>query len=205
MELLTEWVTNIIMFVLIAVVIDLLLPNSAMQKYTKMVMGLLLIVIILSPILKLLANDFDATLATIPSLKISNQKEMENLIDLQKKEIQAQQRAYILEEVAVQLKTIVEEELMDQYELEIVAIDLVVDEQSQNGNTQNFQAITVQLKNPKKEAEAVEVVRKVEINIREPLPSTNEVKNHQKIASFLSEKWNVEKETIRIVIEGGNS
>ncbi|MDV2687064.1 stage III sporulation protein AF, partial [Alkalihalophilus lindianensis] len=52
MDFLIEWVTNIILFILLATVIDMLLPNSSMQKYTKMVMGLLLIAIILTPIFK---------------------------------------------------------------------------------------------------------------------------------------------------------
>ena len=37
MEFLTEWLTNIILFILMAIVIDMLLPNSSMQKYAKMV------------------------------------------------------------------------------------------------------------------------------------------------------------------------
>ena len=44
---------------------------------------------------------------------------MKNLIELKKKEIQASQHAYILEEMAVQLKKDVKEELMEQYGLEI--------------------------------------------------------------------------------------
>ena len=205
MDFFTEWITNIIIFVLIATVIDLLLPNSSMQKYTKMVMGLLLIVIILSPILKLLSTDFDAAIASMPSIDSLEQKNMENLIDLQKKEIQASQDAYILEEVAVQLKQTAEEELMDQYGLKISNIDLIMDEENQPNTEMQFQAIIVQLMEPEKEAEAVEVVRKVEINTSEPLPSNDETNETKKIASLLSERWNVEPETIQVVIGGGNT
>ena len=42
MEFIKEWVTNIILFILFATVIDMVLPNSKFQKYTKMVTGLLL-------------------------------------------------------------------------------------------------------------------------------------------------------------------
>ena len=54
---------------------------------------------------------------------------MKNSIDLQKNEIQASQDAYILKQMAVQLKEDANEELMDQYGLEITNIDLVVDEE----------------------------------------------------------------------------
>ena len=65
MDLFKEWITNIILFVLLATVIDMLLPSSNMQKYTKMVTGLLLIAIILTPILKLISSDFEKELASV--------------------------------------------------------------------------------------------------------------------------------------------
>ncbi|MGG0716538.1 stage III sporulation protein AF [Robertmurraya massiliosenegalensis] len=205
MAFITEWITNIILFVLIATVIDLLLPNTSLQKYTKMVAGLLLITIIMSPLFKLLSSDFEAALASIPSIQSNNEeKNMENLIELQKKEIQASNHAYILEETAVQLQTDVEEELMEQYGLEITNIEIAVDEDSQSDSFEQIQSIVVQLKRPNTETDAVEVVKKVEINASEPLPSKEPTKDSQAIASLLSEKWDVEKEQIEIVVEGGS-
>ncbi|TKC19859.1 stage III sporulation protein AF [Robertmurraya kyonggiensis] len=206
MEFITEWITNIILFVLIATVIDLLLPNTSMQKYTKMVAGLLLIVIILSPILKLFSDDFETAIASIPSMNTNmDEKNMENLIDLQKKEIQASTDAYILEETAVQLKAGVEEELMEQYGLEISNIELLVDENGQQDFPGNLQTVIVHLKEPDGEPQAVEVVKQVEINTTEPLPSNEGTQDSYRIASLLSEKWDVEKENIKVVVEGGSS
>ena len=65
-------------------VVDMLLPNSKFQKYTKMVIGLLLIAIILTPILKLISQILKKRWHTIPDFEDQNQQ-MENLIDLQKK------------------------------------------------------------------------------------------------------------------------
>ncbi|MCY9430773.1 stage III sporulation protein AF, partial [Bacillus spizizenii] len=45
MSFLTEWLTTIVLFILFAIVIDMLLPSSSMQKYAKMVVSLLLIVV----------------------------------------------------------------------------------------------------------------------------------------------------------------
>ena len=53
MSFLSSWISNIIIFILLATVIDMLLPSSSLQKYTKMVIGLLLIAIIITPILSL--------------------------------------------------------------------------------------------------------------------------------------------------------
>lgn len=67
MSFLAGWVSNIIIFVLLATVIDMLLPNSALQKYAKMVIGLLLIAIIITPILGLFNMDFDDILTAATS------------------------------------------------------------------------------------------------------------------------------------------
>ncbi len=55
---LSQWLQNIILIVLLATFADLLLPSSTLQKYSKMVLGLLVIVAILSPILELFTKDY---------------------------------------------------------------------------------------------------------------------------------------------------
>ncbi|MEH7095157.1 stage III sporulation protein AF [Neobacillus vireti] len=203
MDFLKEWVTNIILFILLATVIDMLLPNSSMQKYTKMVTGLLLIAIILTPILKLISKDFETTMSSIPSYQAPGDKNMKNSIDLKKKEIQASQHAYILEEMAVQLKKDVKEELMNQYGLEIEKIDLAVNEESDKAFPENLQKVTVLLKQPENSVQTVEAIKQIEINTEKPLPSEGSTKETKQIASFLSQKWNVTEKTVEVSIEGG--
>jgi stage III sporulation protein AF len=203
MEFLTEWVTNIILFILLATVIDMLLPNSGLQKYTKMVTGLLLIAIILTPIFKLISKDFETTLASIPSYQAPGEKNMKNLIDLKKKEIQASQHAYILEEMAVQLKKDVKEELMEQYGLEIAKVDIAINEESDQAFPENLQKVMVLLRQPENGVKTVEAIKQIEINTEKPLPSKRSTEETEKIASFLSQKWNVTEETVEVSIEGG--
>ncbi|WP_174734173.1 stage III sporulation protein AF [Mesobacillus harenae] len=203
MEFIKEWITNIIIFVLLATVIDMLLPNSSFQKYTKIVTGLLLIAIILNPVLKLLSSDFEETLASVTAFNGNNENNIENLIDLNKKEIQASNDAYILEQMAVHLEVDAEEELMEKHGLEIAAINLRVDESDQRSFPDNLENIFVTLSYPSKEDEAVEAVKKVDINTEQPLPSKRNSKDADIVASLLSEKWNVPLESIQVEIEGG--
>jgi stage III sporulation protein AF len=163
MEFLIEWVTNIILFILLATVIDMLLPNTSLQKYTKMVTGLLLIAIILTPIFKLISKDFETVMAQIPTFQDSGEKNMENLIELQKKEIQASNHAYILETMAVQLEKGVEEELMEQFGLEIARIELTTKDDSQDSFPENLEMVSVHLKQPETKVTTVEVVQPVRI------------------------------------------
>jgi stage III sporulation protein AF len=203
MEFIKEWVTNIILFVLFATMIDMLLPSSKFQKYTKMVTGLLLITIILTPIFNLLTQDFEGTMTRISNLEISSGNRINNSIDLQKNEIQASQDAYILKQMAVQLKEDANEELMDQYGLAITNIDLVVDAENQQSFPQNLKKVVLQLEQPEKTDEAVEVVKSVEINTQQPLPIQKENEDSDAVKQLLSKKWDVEEKVIELQIEGG--
>jgi len=204
MDFLKEWVTNIILFILLATVIDMLLPNSSMQKYTKMVTGLLLIAIILTPIFKLISGNFETVLAQVPSIGAPQGNNMKNSIDLQKKEIQASQHAYIVDEMAVQLKKDVEKELMDQYGLEIEKIDIATNEKSDQAFPDNLQKVTVLLKHPDSSVKTVETIKQVDISTEKPLPSKGTAENTAKVAEFLSQKWNVTEKTLQVIIEGGS-
>jgi stage III sporulation protein AF len=53
MEWLTLWLKKIILLVLLAAFLDLILPNSSLQRYVKMVMGLIILLTILSPVFTL--------------------------------------------------------------------------------------------------------------------------------------------------------
>jgi stage III sporulation protein AF len=201
MQFLTEWVTNIIIFVLLATVIDMLLPNSSLQKYTKIVTGLLLIAIILTPVLKLISKDFETAFASIPIFEQKEEKNMENLIELKKKEIQASQRAYILETTAVPLKEGAKEELMNQFGLEIAHIDFQLDD----ANTKfpdNLQKVIVQLKTVEEKGNAVEAIKPVEINTNQPPPTKQITAQSEEVITLLAKKWNVSESAIEVLIEG---
>lgn len=203
MEFIKEWVTNIILFVLLATVVDMLLPNSSMQKYVKMVTGLLLIAIILTPIFKLISKDFETTLVSIPANQTPGEKNIKNLIDSKKKEIQDYGHAYILEQMRVQLKKDVKKELMEKYGLEIADIDIATNEESDQAFPKNIQKITVLLKHPESSVKTVEAIKRVDINTETPLSSNGSAEDTAKVTAFLSQKWDVAKESLEVSIEGG--
>jgi stage III sporulation protein AF len=205
MSVLIGWVTNIILFILLATVIDMLLPNSSMQKYTKLVTGLLLIAIILTPILKLTSTNLESTLASLSGATSSGENNIKNSIEMKKKEIQATDHAYILEQMAVQLKKSAEEELMKQYNLEIDKVDISTNENSNQTFPDNLQKITVHLKQPESKVETVETIKPIEINTQKPLSSKKTTDKSEEVAAFLAKTWNVDEKSIEVSIEGGNS
>ncbi|MGE7601268.1 stage III sporulation protein AF [Peribacillus sp. NPDC097675] len=201
MSFLAGWITNIIVFVLLATVIDMLLPSSALQKYAKMVIGLLLIAIILTPILGLFHTDFEKILTTVTSeFENKNKKDLGNLTEMKKKEIQATQGAYILEQMAVELQTEVEEELIEDYKVKISSIDVdVINKESPS--LEELQHINISLEEAEKEGStsAIETVAKVDINTGEETSSTHV--NFEAVKKFLATSWSVDEEIIEIAGE----
>jgi stage III sporulation protein AF len=204
MDFIKEWITNIIIFILLATVLDMLLPNSSFQKYTKIVTGLILIAIILSPVMKIFTSDFETAITSMAKFNSQEDENIKNSIEFKKKEIQASQHAYILETMAVQLKTAAEEELMEQQGMEIANIELEVNDQDQRPFPENLEYVIVHVKRAEDEGETVAVVREVEIDTNAPLPSKQTSQNTDQISSLLSEKWNVPEKSIQIMIEGGS-
>ncbi|TKH07294.1 stage III sporulation protein AF [Peribacillus simplex] len=200
MSFLAGWVSNIIIFVLLATVIDMLLPNSALQKYAKMVIGLLLIAIIITPILGLFNKDFDDILTAATSeFEDQEKKDLGNLTEMKKREIQAAQGAYILEQMAVQLQTEVEEELMVDYNMKISSIDVGVKNEEEPG-VDDLQNITISLEKAEgKENSEIEAVAKVDINADSP--STSNDANLDAVKRFLATSWSVDEEIIEIAGE----
>jgi len=58
-ELLKVWVTNITIAIFFITAIEMILPDNNMRKYAKFVLGLMLIVVIISPIMKIFDKNFD--------------------------------------------------------------------------------------------------------------------------------------------------
>ncbi|MFE4812170.1 stage III sporulation protein AF [Peribacillus simplex] len=200
MSFLAGWVSNIIIFVLLATVIDMLLPNSAFQKYAKMVIGLLLIAIIITPILGLFNMDFDDILTAATSeFEGQEKKDLGNLTEMKKKEIQATQGAYILKQMAVDLQAEVEEELMVDYNMKISSIEVGVKNEEEPG-VDDLQNITISLEKAEgKENSEIEAVAKVDINADSP--STSNDANLDAVKRFLATSWSVDEEIIEIAGE----
>ncbi|MEH7383120.1 stage III sporulation protein AF [Bacillus sp. JJ1533] len=210
LSFIAEWITNIILFILLATIVDMLLPSSSMQKYVKMVTGLLLILIILTPLFSLFKSDLDQALLNMNLKPVQSEKNLENLIDLKKKEIQASQRAYILETMAVQLESEVEEELVQsEYDLTVQEVNVFLSSEVDVKETvtlDDIQSIEVVLSKETAEPDDVPVVKPVEINTSkqiEPVYKKVDQTNVKAITKSLSTRWEIDSEKIVVTVEGG--
>ncbi|QDP40570.1 stage III sporulation protein AF [Radiobacillus deserti] len=207
MQYIVDWVTQIILFLLIAMVIDLLLPNSSMRKYIRVVVGLLLILIFLKPVFSLLKVDTDQMLREVmPIMDTTNEEEsMKNSIELKKKEIQASQRAYILDKMAVQMKNSVQEELKQDYGVAISEVNLVMDPEATELNQKTLNQVEVTLlqeaASPGQQKSIEEVV--IDVGEEAELPEDRAELPSDDIKHFLTEKWELQESKLILSWEGG--
>ncbi|WP_170007620.1 stage III sporulation protein AF [Bacillus fonticola] len=206
MEYLIQWISNILIFVLFAVLVDMLLPNSNLKRYTKMVTGLLLITIILSPLFRLVSQDIESALGQVQMDEWSKEVQTENLFDTKKTEIQASQRAYMLEQMAVQLKKSVQGELRDEYGVEIADMQVEVAKDLDTMYPEDIESMTIQLTPYEENSETqdtVEVIEIVDIDTGEPKKEdTQTVKQIEPIRDWLQSTWGMEGVAFNVYFEG---
>lgn len=63
-----EWLQGIIAVVLLAIIVELVLPNNKMLRYSRLVIGLILLLTMLNPVLNIFQKDFLSQLSASYSL-----------------------------------------------------------------------------------------------------------------------------------------
>lgn len=207
MEFVRQWVTQIIIFLLLAVIIDLLIPKTSMKKYVKLVIGLILMLIFLKPVFLLFSIDFQSDLSS--SFKEiyesdSNDQMIESFTKNQKIDIQASQAAYILEEMTTQLKNVAEETLQTDYQVEIAQIEF----EFLNDEVISFESleeIIVYLRKVDNQTGEIQPIDEVVIGKKQTAEDKEDVQGVQdeEIKLYLQSIWEVTDKQITINWEGG--
>ncbi len=97
----TEWITQIVLYLLLAMLADTLLPSGLMKKYARLVLAILLLLIIIDPLLQLLkVNPHQIVQAVNEQMNANFETEqLTKEIEEKKNEIMRGQDAYTLQQV----------------------------------------------------------------------------------------------------------
>ncbi len=220
MHALTNWITQIILIIMFAIVLELLLPNERFNRYVKTVIGLILILTLLSPIMKLFNMPVDSILNQMIPQQTNDP--IKNSINTKKKEIESGQRAYISKQMAVQMKSYVKGALNDRYGLAIETLNLNLNYNNSN-NPINHATVTLgqarstspSSENSKNQKVTVDPVQNVTVNSVQvggtPSNASSDEKkaksiaNENAIRTFLSNQWNLAPNKITLHLKGGGT
>ncbi|SDY56271.1 stage III sporulation protein AF [Evansella caseinilytica] len=218
MNTITAWITNIIILILLATILELLLPNSHMQRYVKLVVGLLLLMVMIHPLLSIFQVDPEEWLADLAAWDTAAESEETSFIESKKMDIEKEGLAYISEQAAVLLREQASSELEKRFE--VVPLDVyiefepVYEEESLSlikteDLLDNLSGVYVLL-SPKDEEDAQrEGIAVVEINpvkIEKADGDPEEVEEAEKTAEirvFLAALWEIPEEKIHVQMKGG--
>lgn len=209
MSYLVHWVSEIILIVLFAVILELLVPTGSFQKYIKFVIGLVLIVALMDPVIRLFQVDPSSLLQGLNSEQ--HDAPIKTETTHQKNEIQKAQAAYIQEQVVVHMKNQVKEELNEQYGLQIAHLELsAAHEDGQDLSVRNVKVTVEKAEASHRRQESgirsIQPVQSVSVDLdkqsatEKSVHESNEMKD---VRAFLAKRWELNERLISVNMEGG--
>jgi stage III sporulation protein AF len=204
----SDWLKQIVLLVLIATFIDLLLPNNRLDRYVKLVMGLLIILAMLSPVFQLLSEDHDlrsfAFLGSSPAL--SKEVSMEE-IKKQGEALKQEQQQWIRQEAEARAGEQLKDELQQRFQAKVEKAEVKL---KMDGNEQAIEGILVVMRPQASPAsQSDRSVEPVEINVGKSgdiAQEKDQEENRQKlqwdVMHYLENHWNVPRENIYVEVQG---
>lgn len=201
MAFFTDWLESVIAFLLLAAVMDLLMPSNRFQQYAKVVIGLLLLFVMLQPLWKVLSVNIEEELSEWVESTMTNQQATTAVASKQSS-LESSKELFILKESEQQLRALVENELKHTFHKQIVDINIQV-RKWENSLPKNIERIDVYMASLSADA-GDQYVKEVRIDSSEQTEPNN--KEERNLASFLSKKWNIPMEQLNIhMVEEGDS
>ncbi|WP_236914937.1 stage III sporulation protein AF [Clostridium sp. Cult2] len=194
------WVKDIaIIFVLISIV-EIALPNSNMKRYIDMVIGLLVIIVIITPFIKLIHKDFNMDREvfsnTVNQIKFEYRDNIE-LSSLQEEQIKKMYINKIKDEIQGHILGSTE------YQVEEIIISIYEDEINY-GEIKDIDIILKEYIDAEESTEALITVAQIEnVEIGESKERTKNLQvlqNSEDIVNIINKNYNISKENIKVYI-----
>lgn len=144
MEWLSLWLKKIILLVLLAAFLDLILPNTNLQRYVKMVMGLIILLTIMSPVFSIFNLSQDQL-----ALRMSRyQQEMTNAGDTDWKgltnRILATQDEQAHHYVQEQMEAMIREQVKESYGVELAQVTINIEQKEQTSRIASIDLVVAE-------------------------------------------------------------
>ncbi|MBB5173078.1 stage III sporulation protein AF [Texcoconibacillus texcoconensis] len=229
MSFVTEWIAQLIFLVLFATILELLLPNSQLQRYVRLVIGLIILVVMLQPVFYVFQMSADEWLDSLDEWSgVGEENSADWSMEEQKSEIESNQLAYISEQMAVQLqKQANDQEVLDEMDKHVTDVSIVLAptliEEDENDVLGNIEMIEVTVSDTSAEGEdsgnedgEIQKIEKVETVKVDTSQSFTEEGSETKgrgedgdkkdlIRKRLEDVWQIPSERITVVGKGESS
>ncbi len=213
MEWLSDWVKQIILLVMVATFFDLLLPNHSMERYVKLVMGLLIILAILSPLFQLMNQDFRLSKVMFALKEGWTGREATPFEQIQEdiKKLEKSQNHLIQQQTEKSMERIMTEQVEKKFAVEVVQAKIQTRlNQHQVPEITEIDLVAKQKTKEELKQVPIRAVEPVSVEINEnELESTDSItkeaeKLKKEIINYLGEYWQISPSQIQISFEQPN-
>ena len=190
-EFISDWAEQVVLAVIIATILEMLLPQNKNKKYIKMVIGIYILFCIISPFIKN-SNSFSVDAIDMSGYSIEEKKEEVNQESMDKR----LQKLY-LQELEQDIIRKVEE---DGYKVNKCKVNAILDSKDENAG---INGITLEVsKDLKNNIAKIEDVQ-VDINEKKENNEKNENKSEaiNNLTNKLSKYYEVEEKKISIILK----
>ncbi len=207
MELMRNWIINIITVVMLSAFAEIIIPEGSFKKYSKLVIGLIVMIVILRPLVYI--TDSEALLHKI-TLETGNQIDKMKIIE-QSHYMQEKQRQQIVrtyhDNLTEQVKQRVDS-VCGPYETQVV---ISADTDLESSGFGSIRAIEIRLQPQEEGITTIKPVQTVHISKNLPAEEREAEENEKEkvlkrqIVDTLQAIYNVPEENIRVEIGDGGS
>lgn len=201
---LRSWVLNIVTIIIFVTFLEILLPNSSIKKYIKMIVGLLIMLVILSPVLELVNGNIKIENEI---LKTSAQIEQKSL-QANASQLENEQNKQMVAMYKKNMENDIRDRIEHENKVEVLNINLDIDE---NINSQTFGSIYMLhitlsmdmiLNNNKAKAQSIETVSILvgDSAINNTVATNNDHYTIKEIKANISDLYGINEENIKISI-----
>lgn len=195
----SQWVKSVVMIFIVISILEIVIPNSNLKKYVNMFIGFLIIIVVITPIVKLLDRHYDIEKEIfrniVEEIKIQNY-DNEKILLVQENQIKELYINKIKADVSQILKEVTD------YDISTINISIYEDDIN-FGNIKDVEIVLKDKKNENIEGDdSIKVINIEEISLKnqeknEDLSLTAE---KEKIIEYLHDRYKVSKDNIKVFI-----
>ncbi|WP_028775623.1 stage III sporulation protein AF [Shimazuella kribbensis] len=203
MEWVSDWIRQIILIIFIATFIDLLLPSSSLERYVKLIMGLIIVVSILQPVLQLvLREDKWSELSALfaPALQndqyTSFEKIKENSIQLTE-----MQHAEIKKQFQNTITSWIRKQVFQKYNVKVVSAKVTADFSKETPVIKRIDVHGIKVQQDAS-SEAIKPIETIDVN-REMTSEESikqDTKMQQELQYFIGSTWNIDAKQVNVQV-----
>ena len=158
-ELLSSWVQNIVYIIIFVVFLELLFPDNFMKKYVRMVSGLLIMVVILTPIVQFFNKNFN-----IEDVISQNYVDMAQIeIKNQQETLESHQNDLAIDIYKEKIAKQIEHQLTKKLDGLSMEVKVEVFNDIKEDNYGGIKEVSLYLSKSEKKEEKIEPIEKIEI------------------------------------------